>query len=101
MDKNLAKYIWTHTSRHQIWILCIILLSMPTYFLSLDLPKQIVNGPIQGDGFNTPDAKETFLRLVIDLPDWLSTAEPFVLFDGFHLNRFQMLMALSGAFLVL
>jgi putative ABC transport system ATP-binding protein len=101
MDKNLAKYIWRHTSRHQIWILFIILLSMPTYFLSLDLPKQIVNGPIQGDGFSTPDAQETFLRLVIDLPDWLSKAEPLVLFDGFSLDRLQMLMALSAAFLVL
>ncbi|MFZ5673885.1 MAG: ABC transporter transmembrane domain-containing protein [Pseudomonadota bacterium] len=101
MDKNLAKYIWRHTSRHQIWILFIILLSMPTYFLSLDLPKQIVNGPIQGDGFSTPDAQEVFLRIVIDLPDWLSKAEPLVLFDGFSLDRLQMLMALSGAFLVL
>jgi len=101
MDKNLAKYIWRHTSRQQIWILFIILLSMPTYYMSLDLPKQIVNGPIQGDGFATPDAHQTFLRLVIDLPDWISTAKPFVLFEGFSLDRFQMLMALSGGFLVL
>ena len=101
MDKNLAKYIWTHTSRHQLWILFIILVSMPTYFMSLDLPKQIVNGPIQGDGFTTPGARQTFLALSIDLPDWISTAEPFVLFEGFSLDRFQMLMALSAAFLVL
>lgn len=101
MDKNLAKYIWRHTSRQQTWILFIILLSMPTYYLSLDLPKQIVNGPIQGDGFATPDARETFLRIVIDLPDWLSAAKPFILFEGFSLDRLQMLMALSGAFLFL
>jgi putative ABC transport system ATP-binding protein len=101
MDKNLAKYIWRHTSRHQLWILFIILLSMPTYFMSLDLPKQIVNGPIQGDGFTTPGAQQVFLKLAIDLPDWISTAEPVVLFEGFNLDRFTMLMALSGAFLVL
>ena len=101
MDKNLATYIWRHTSRHQLWILFIILLSMPTYFMSLDLPKQIVNGPIQGDGYNTPDAVQTFLKISFDLPDWLSKAEPIVLFKGFHLERFSMLMALSGAFLVL
>ena len=53
MEKNLARYIWTHTRRQQIWILFIVLLSMPTYFMSFDLPKQIVNGPIQGDGFET------------------------------------------------
>ncbi|WP_119387845.1 ABC transporter transmembrane domain-containing protein [Taklimakanibacter lacteus] len=101
MDKNLAVYIWRHTSRQQIWILFIILLSMPTYFLSLDLPKQIVNGPIQGDGFNTPDAQQTFLKIVLDLPDWLGKIEPVVLFEGFHLSRFGMLMALSAAFLLL
>lgn len=101
MDKNLAVYIWRHTSRQQIFILLIILLSMPTYFLSLDLPKQIVNGPIQGDGFSTPNATQTFLQLVLDLPDWLGTIEPVVLFSGFDLNRFQMLMALSAAFLFL
>ncbi|MGE3876589.1 MAG: ABC transporter transmembrane domain-containing protein [Parvibaculaceae bacterium] len=101
MDKNLASYIWKNTRRHQLWILFIILLSMPTYFLSLDLPKQIVNGPIQGDGFSTPGAQQTFLKLAIDLPDWLSTAEPVVLFEGFKCDRFQMLMALSAAFLVL
>ncbi|MGE0004340.1 MAG: ABC transporter transmembrane domain-containing protein [Parvibaculaceae bacterium] len=101
MDKNLAKYIWRHTSRQQLWILFIILLSMPTYFMSLDLPKQIVNGPIQGDGFNTPGARQTFLRLAVDLPDWISTREPVVLFQGFDLDRFDMLMALSAAFLFL
>src|SRR5262245_61510680 len=101
MDKSLAKYIWSYTSRQQLWILFIILLSMPTYFLSLDLPKQIVNGPIQGDGFNTPGAQQTFLKLSLGLPNWISSAEPVVLFDGFQLERFQMLMALSGAFLIL
>src|SRR4029078_302680 len=101
MDKNLAKYIWSNTRRRQLWILFIILISTPIYFLSLDLPKQIVNGPIQGDGYNTPGAQQTFLKLTIDLPNWISTAEPLVLFNGFKLERFQMLMALSGAFLVL
>jgi len=101
MDKNLAKYIWRHTRRQQLWILFIIFLSMPTYYLSLDLPKQIVNGPIQGDGFTTPGAQQTFLKLAIDLPDWISKAEPVILFEGFKFERFQMLMALSAAFLVL
>ncbi|CAN5242501.1 ABC transporter ATP-binding protein [soil metagenome] len=101
MESNLAKYIWKHTSRQQLWILFIVLASMPTYFLSFDLPKLIVNGPIQGKGFDTPDATQTFLRLAFDPPDWLSSAGPFVLFDGFSLNRFQMLMALSAGFLLL
>src|SRR5690349_7326884 len=101
MDKNLAKYIWLNTSRHQLWILFIILLSMPPFFWSLDLPKQIVNGPIQGDGFNTPGAEQTFLKISIGLPNWILKTEPIVLFHGFRLDRFEMLMALSAAFLVL
>jgi hypothetical protein len=59
MDKNLFRYIWRITRRHQLWILLIVLLSMPTYFMSFDLPKQIVNGPIQGQGFETPGATQT------------------------------------------
>ena len=101
MEKSLARYIWTHTRKQQLWILLIVLLSMPTYFMSLDLPKYIVNGPIQGAGFETETATQKFLTLKIDLPDWISSAEPFVLFPGFDLDRFQMLMALSGVFLLL
>ena len=73
---------------------------MPTYFLSFDLPKQIVNGPIQGDGIQTPGATQTFLRFAFDLPDWISlpALRPF---RRLQLDRFQMLMALSGVFLLL
>ena len=99
MDKNLASYIWKHTSRQQIWILFIILLSMPTYFLSLDLPKQIVNGPIQGDGFDTPGATQTFLQPRLRPAGLVGHVEPF--FRGLQLNRFKMLMALCRCFLAL
>jgi len=101
MDKNLFRYIWRNTRRQQIWILFIVLLSMPTYFMSFDLPKQIVNGPIQGDGFETPGATATFLRIDFDVPSWVSSSGNLVLFEGLQLNRFQMLMALSSLFLAL
>ncbi|MFO0993910.1 MAG: ATP-binding cassette domain-containing protein [Hyphomicrobiales bacterium] len=101
MDKNLFRYIWRNTRRQQIWILFIVLLSMPTYFMSFDLPKQIVNGPIQGDGFETPGATATFLKIDFDVPSWISSSGNLVLFEGVQLNRFQMLMALSGLFLLL
>ena len=48
MERSLARYIWHHTRRQQLWILMIVALSMIPYFMSFDLPKQIVNGPIQG-----------------------------------------------------
>ena len=96
MDKNLAKYIWRHTSRQQIWILAVILLSMPTYFLSLDLPKQIVNGPIQGKGFDDPNATQLFMHIAFNIPG----LGQVTLFPGVELTRMSMLYALSLVFLL-
>ena len=39
MEPSFAKYIWQHTKAQQIWILCIVLISMLPYYLALDLPK--------------------------------------------------------------
>jgi hypothetical protein len=65
MESRLSRYIWTHTSKQQLWILLIIALSMIPYFLSFDVPKRIVNGPIQGGGFETADATQVFGRIAI------------------------------------
>ena len=97
MERSLARYIWIHTWRQQIWILCIVALSMIPYFLSFDLPKQIVNGPIQGQGFKTPGAADILFRFVVDVPLWGEV----VLFPGIALERIPALMALSLAFLAL
>jgi putative ABC transport system ATP-binding protein len=101
MDKSIIRYTWKHTRRQQLWILFIVLASMPTFFLSLDLPKQIVNGPIQGRGFEDEEATQLFLRVAFDVPQWLSSAGQVVLFPGFELDRLQMLMALSFSILAL
>ena len=66
MDRSLARYIWKHTWRHQVWILFIVAVSMIPYFMSFDLPKQIVNGPIQGKGFEQPGATQITLKSHID-----------------------------------
>jgi putative ABC transport system ATP-binding protein len=96
MEPSLAKYIWQHTKPQQIWILSIVLLSMPTYFLALDLPKRIVNGPIQGQGFETPDATQPYMGL--GLPDFLGG---ITLLEGVDLGRYGALAYLSGMFLLL
>jgi putative ABC transport system ATP-binding protein len=101
LERNLARYIWTNTRYQQLWILAVVLLSMPTYFMSFDLPKQIVNGPIQGQGFETPEATQTFLKIDLNWPDWLTSAPNTPIFSGFELSRLQLLLALSGVFLVL
>ncbi|MEW9836328.1 ABC transporter transmembrane domain-containing protein [Mesorhizobium marinum] len=96
MEQNLFRYIWSHSKRQQVWILCIVLLSMPTYFLAFDIPKLIVNGPIQGRGFESPDATQNVLPITIGNP---FGDQSFTLFSGFELDRMGALIALSLAFL--
>ena len=97
MEKSLARYIWTHTRKQQLWILLIVAISMIPYFLSFDLPKLIVNGPIQGEGFETPGATKTFMNIEFSLPG----LGEVVLFPGLQLDREQTLLALSLVFLLL
>lgn len=97
MEKSLGRYIWSNTRLQQIWILIVVAVSMIPYFLSFDLPKQIVNGPIQGTGFEQPGATQTFMRIQFHVP----YIGEVTFFDGLELTRFQMLMALSLVFLFL
>ena len=69
---------------------------MPTYFLAFDIPKLIVNGPIQGQGFETADATQKMLPVAIGNP---FSDESLTLFEGFELDRIGALIALSLAFL--
>jgi putative ABC transport system ATP-binding protein len=92
--QSLYTYIWQHSRRDQLVILAIALAAQPFYFLTLTLPKLIVNGPIQGKGFEEPGATQNFLHVEIPWTDW-------TLFQGFALERVPFLFALSFAFLVL
>lgn len=96
MEPNLFKYIWAHSKRQQVWILFVVIMSMPTYFLAFDIPKLIVNGPIQGRGFEAPDATQKVLPISISNP---FGDQSFTLFGGFELDRMGALVALSLAFL--
>jgi putative ABC transport system ATP-binding protein len=100
MEPSLMRYVWRNSRREQLWMLVVILASMPTYFLSLDLPKRIVNGPIQGKGFENPDDTSFFLTTYLPLPDWI-TGGPIQIFPGFELDRVSTLFALSVTFLLL
>ncbi len=101
MEPNLFRYVWKHTRLQQVWVLWVVLAAMPTYFLALELPKRIVNGPIQGGEGFTDSTTAPFLMFVLDLPDWLFGGGSFTLFEGFALDRFGMLFALSLTFLAL
>ena len=101
--QSLYKYIWQHSRRDQLILLAIALAAQPFYFLTLTLPKLIINGPItgpqNGSAFTTPDATEDFLRIVFGLPEWLGGQ--WVISQGFALERMPYLVALSFAFLAL
>ena len=101
MEENLFRYIWTETRRQQIWILLVILVSMPFGFLMLDLPKYIVNGPIQARGFEKAGDTQNYFQIKIPVPGSLKQDGAVELFHGLDLDRMSSLFMLSAAFLIL
>ena len=61
MDRSLFGFILRYSKRDQLLIVPLVLLTMLVYYLSLDLPKTIINQAIQGDSFPQPDSTVTFL----------------------------------------
>jgi putative ABC transport system ATP-binding protein len=98
MDKSLFRYIWKHSKRDQLIVCAVVLASQPFYFMSLDLPRQIVNEAIQGEAFREGNATAPFLRLGFGLPEWLGGGS-FQVFEGFQLGRVGLLFGLSCLFL--
>ncbi|WP_134681577.1 ABC transporter ATP-binding protein [Paracoccus ravus] len=97
MEPNIFRYIWMHTRREQILIVMVVLVSMIPYYLALDLPKQIVNRPIQGMGFEEPGSTQLFFRIAPTLP----FIGEIRIFEGVALERVPLLIALSLTFLAL
>lgn len=98
MERNLFKYIWRHSRREQLGILLLVTISLPFYFLSLNLPKQIVNQGII-DGFELvgkPVSEQQRSLFAIDAP-----LKDGPLFEGLNLGPYQFLLALCIAFLAL
>jgi putative ABC transport system ATP-binding protein len=99
MQKSLFRYIWTHSRRDQLLVCAVVLVSQPFYFMSLDLPRQIVNQAIQGEAFKDGNVTAPFLKLGFDLPDWLGGGS-WQIFEGFEVGRLGLLFGLSGLFLL-
>lgn len=76
LEKSLFRFIWRFSKRQQIIILLMTTLSFPILYMSLELPKWIVNDAIDGRDF----PKE---------------------FLGFSLDQVPYLIALCVAFLIL
>lgn len=99
MEPTFFRYVWRHSRRRQLVILTLVLLALPVYFVSLTLPKAIVNGPITGGGFEETGAVQSFGRLSVPLPD--AWGGELLLLSGWELDRVDMLFALSFLFLFL
>ena len=100
LDNNLLRYVWRHTRAEQVWILFVIIISMPPYFFALDLPIRIINKGIQGEGFEGVTDTQPFLNISLSAPDFLGGGT-WVVSEGFELARLEYLLALSLTFLAL
>ncbi|WP_310154531.1 cyclic nucleotide-binding domain-containing protein [Bosea sp. BE125] len=74
-------------------------MSLPFYYLSLDLPKYIISDALQGRAFAGGQETARLFHIVLNLPGAFGGS--FALFDGVRLDRLSYLFALSGLFLLL
>lgn len=51
MDQNVFKYVLRYSKREQVMLLLVIVVSLPFYYASLELPKTIINQAIGGSDF--------------------------------------------------
>jgi putative ABC transport system ATP-binding protein len=99
LDPNLFRYIWRHSRREQLIILLIITVSLPFYWISLDVPKRIVNDAIQGRAFQHGHVAHLF-EGELSLPDFLGGGK-FLEIPGIPLSQMSYLFALSGIYFLL
>ncbi|MEO1197968.1 MAG: hypothetical protein AAFX39_01860, partial [Pseudomonadota bacterium] len=66
MEQTLFAFIWRNSSRQQIIVLCITLLSFPILYYSLELPKIIINDAIGDDA--APFPREYFGQTYEQVP---------------------------------
>src|SRR3569833_2467476 len=99
MERNLFKYIWRHSWRDQAYILVIVVMLQVFYFISLDLPKRVVNDGIRGDRFKKMNT-ETLHFLHLSFGPYPNLGIPEItLFPGIALDQQSYLFALCFAFL--
>src|SRR3546814_13037464 len=96
MEPNIFKYVWRHSRSEQVAILLIVLASLPFYYLSLNLPKQIVNEGIQGQGFDQPGATQPFFAFDLPFGDAVF-GHDVRLSDGLDLTQPEVRLELSVA----
>ncbi|MEO1490684.1 MAG: ABC transporter transmembrane domain-containing protein [Pseudomonadota bacterium] len=76
MDSKFFSFVWRHSKRDQLIILCLTIISFPLVYISLELPKIIINDAISGTDFPKD-------------------------IQGFEVDQIPYLMALSILFLMM
>ena len=99
MEPRLFRYIWTHSRRDQLIVLALIFLSLPFYWASLDIPKQIVNDAIQGRAFKGGKETATLFNLSVHWPEFMGGGTLHIS-DGWAMTPVAYLMSMSTLFLV-
>src|SRR5947209_18738654 len=66
MERSLFGFIIKYSKRDQLLIVPLVVASMVVYYLSLDLPKTIINQAIQGVSFPSADSVKRFLGLDLE-----------------------------------
>jgi putative ABC transport system ATP-binding protein len=100
LDPSLFRYVWRHSRAEQLFLLAVILASLPFYWISLEVPKQIVNDAIQGRAFRDGKTVAKLFEWTVNLPDFLGGAH-VTIFPGLALEQMPYLLALSLWFLLL
>ena len=50
MEKSIFQFIWKYSKKNQLLLLLITLLTFPILYITLELPKRIINDAISGSG---------------------------------------------------
>src|SRR4029079_9141951 len=97
MQRNLFSYIWRFSRPEQLLILLLVVFAQVFYFLSLTVPKSIVNNGITGLAFK--DHKTIpFLVWELDLSA-IFPGKVIHILDGFQVDQLQYLVVMSFVFL--
>src|SRR5882672_7301706 len=96
MQRNLFTYIW-HSRHEQLVILSLVVLAQIFYFMSLTVPKSIVNNGIQGNAFKQ-HTTIPFLAWELDLSA-IFHGHTLRLFEGFQVDQLTYLIVMSFVFL--
>ncbi len=97
MQRNLFSYIWRHSRPEQVVILGLVVLAQVFYFLSLSVPKSIVNNGITGLAFKKAKTIQ-WMAIDIPVPGFLGGGS-LHLFDGVTVDQLHYLVIMSFVFL--